>query len=75
MNRRLSHRVAISLVATLAILAYGLAIDRLSGAVRDPVQPELLVSLPRFAQVLLAGGDRHLAANLAGFRVLVAETS
>jgi len=74
-NRRLSHRVAISLVATLAILAYGLAIDRLSGAVRDPVQPELLVSLPRFAQVLLAGGARHLAANLAGFRVLVAETS
>jgi hypothetical protein len=30
--------------------------------------------LPRFAQVLMAGGDRYLAANLAGFRVLVADT-
>ncbi len=39
-----------------------------------PSGAELLVSLPRFAQVLLAGGDRHLAANLAGFRVLVADT-
>lgn len=36
--------------------------------------PELIVSLPRFAQVLLAGGDRYLAANLANFRVLVAST-
>lgn len=36
--------------------------------------PELLVSLPRAAQVVMAGGDRNLAANLAGVRVLVADT-
>lgn len=38
------------------------------------IAPELLVSLPRAAQVLMAAGDRNLAANLAGFRVLVADT-
>ena len=36
-------------------------------------QAELTVSLPIFAQVVLAGGDRHLAANMGGFRVLVAD--
>jgi hypothetical protein len=41
---------------------------------RATAAPELLIALPRFAQVLMAGGDRYLAANLAGFRVLVAET-
>ena len=38
------------------------------------VAPELLVSLPRSVQVLMAAGDRNLAANLAGFRVLVADS-
>lgn len=37
--------------------------------------PELLVSMPRFAQILFFAGDRYLAANIGGFRVLVAETS
>lgn len=39
----------------------------------DP-RPELLVTLPLVAQVMFTMGDRHLAANLLGFRVLVAET-
>ena len=30
--------------------------------------------MPRFVQVLLAAGDRYLAANLAGFRALVVST-
>lgn len=38
------------------------------------LSPELLVTLPRSVQVLLSAGDRYLAANLAGFRVLVADT-
>lgn len=58
----------------LAAIAYGVAIHMLRAAPRPRLQPELLVSLPRFAQVLMAGGDRHLAANLSGFRVLVAST-
>jgi hypothetical protein len=32
------------------------------------------VAVPRFAQVVMAAGDRFLAANLAGFRALVVST-
>ncbi len=67
-------RVMLVLAGVLAALAYGFAQYRLSGLQRAAAGPELLISLPRFAQVLLAGGDRYLAANLAGFRVLVADT-
>ena len=59
----------------LFALAYWGAVQKLSGIERSQSAPELLVSLPKSAQVLLAGGDRHLAANLSGFRVLVAATA
>lgn len=72
MQRKSHWRVLLLLF--LAMSAYALATQMLRSAPRSTLQPEMLVSLPRFAQVLLAGGDRHLAANLAGFRVLVAST-
>lgn len=59
----------------LFALAYWGAVQKLSGVERTQSPAELLVSLPKSAQVLLAGGDRHLAANLSGFRVLVAATA
>jgi hypothetical protein len=62
------------LAGVLSAVVYGLAQQRLSSLSRATTAPELLISLPRFAQVLMAGGDRYLAANLAGFRVLVADT-
>ena len=63
-------------VAALLVsaLLFGWSQQRLAALPHESADPELLISLPRFAQVLLAGGDRYLAANLAGFRVLVAET-
>lgn len=68
-------RAAVVGGALLAFAAgYWLSLRQLASASRTQGKPELLVSLPRFAQVLLAGGDRHLAANLSGFRVLVAAT-
>lgn len=60
------------MVGLLAL--YGVASRHQPLRKSSSVAPELLVSLPRSAQVLLAAGDRHLAANLAGFRVLVADT-
>lgn len=57
-----------------AVLAYLAAVTMLSGQHRPVRGPELSVRLPLAAQVLMAGGDRHLAANMAGFRVLVADT-
>jgi hypothetical protein len=68
--RKLAFRAA--LIAILAV--YVLAQRNLPPRQASPVAPELLVSLPRSAQVLMAAGDRNLAANLAGFRVLVADT-
>jgi hypothetical protein len=62
------------LAGVLSALTYGFAAQRLAALPRATAKPELLIALPRFAQVLLAGGDRYLAANLAGFRVLVADT-
>lgn len=57
-----------------ALLAYFVAVNMLSGQRALSRAPELSVRLPLAAQVVLAGGDRYLAANLAGFRVLVADT-
>lgn len=42
--------------------------------VRPASAPELLVTLPIPAMVLMAGGDRYLAANLAAIRALVSDT-
>ncbi|MBK8762926.1 MAG: hypothetical protein IPM03_21485 [Sulfuritalea sp.] len=53
---------------------YALATQRLAPVLRVAAAPELLVTLPRFAQVIMATGDRFLAANLLGFRVLIAST-
>lgn len=70
---RLNHWRAYLLLA-VAVLCYVASVRGIRADGRPRVEPELLVSLPRFAQVLMAGGDRYLAANLAGFRVLVAST-
>ena len=66
--------VAFVFICAVFVLLYGFAARHLASMPRDTAAPELLVSLPRFAQVAMTAGDRHLAANLAGFRVLVAST-
>lgn len=58
----------------VAVLAYVGAQRNIQPRNNETAGPELLVSLPLAAQVLMAVGDRNLAANLAGFRVLVADT-
>jgi hypothetical protein len=64
----------VCLTGVLALAAYAISLQRLSSLPPGTAAPELLISLPRFAQVLLAAGDRYLAANLSGFRVLIADT-
>jgi tetratricopeptide (TPR) repeat protein len=58
----------------LLLAIFGLLSRDLSRAPRAVAGSELLVTLPIVAQVVLAGGDRYLAANLATFRALVAST-
>ncbi len=62
------------LAACCAGTAFALAVTALHGRPRVSAQAEMQVALPRFAQVIMAGGDRFLAANIAGFRALVAST-
>ncbi len=57
-----------------ALVAYVVANDRLGRLPRTGSEPEFSVRLPVLAQVLMAAGDRYLAADLDGFRVLVADT-
>ena len=60
--------------ALVCFVLFVLQLPVLYGRPRPEASPEMEVALPRFVQVLMAAGDRHLAANLAGFRALVAST-
>lgn len=61
-------------VLLIAALLYATAVHQLKDVPRPSMVREMEVALPRFVQVALAGGDRYLAANLGGFRALVAST-
>ena len=61
----------------LAIAGFALYALTIPGLYRQPrtlSSDEMQVALPRFVQVIMSGGDRYLAANLSGFRALVAST-
>ena len=60
--------------AFLCFAFYAALLPSLYARPRPHSSPEMEVALPRFVQVLMAVGDRYLAANLAGFRALVAST-
>ena len=60
--------------ALLAFGAYLFSLSHLSIGARPKASPELLTSMPWAVQLLFAGGDRYLAANLNGFRALVTTT-
>lgn len=67
------RRVPLAWLAALAgMAAYALSVSMLGAAKRTDIFQEMQVALPRAVQVAMAGGDRYLAANLSGFRVLVA---
>lgn len=62
------------LVGVCAFAAYAAIVPALYGRPRPPVSAEMEVVIPRFAQVLMAAGDRFLAADMAAIRALVATT-
>lgn len=59
--------------AGLAALSFGLSTDWLKATPRQVVKVEMQVAVPLFVQVVMAGGDRFLAANLGAIRALVAD--
>lgn len=58
--------------AFVCLAGFAALVPSLYAQPRPQTSAEMEVVLPRFVQVMMAGGDRHLAANLAGFRALVA---
>ena len=62
------------LAGVLAFAVYAAIVPALYGRPRPPVSAEMEVAIPRFAQVLMAAGDRFLAADMAAIRALVATT-
>lgn len=58
----------------LLIALFVLSVFQLDRWPSRPVSSEMVVALPKLVQVLFAGGDRYLAANLGGIRALVADT-
>lgn len=55
-------------------LTFATATSRLQQIKRPHVKAEMQVALPRFIQVVLAGGDRYLATNVSVFRALTVST-
>ncbi len=60
------------LVGVAVFLGSNAALDRQK---RVSASAEIQVALPLFVQVLMAGGDRFLAANLGAIRSLITETA
>lgn len=55
----------------IAVCVFLLSVQKLDGHTRKFPDPDIQVVLPRFMQVVLAGGDRYLAANIAVVRSLL----
>lgn len=70
----LQPRLPAWVIGLLCSLVFVAASLQLKHAARPSMLLEMQVALPRAVQVVMAGGDRYLAANLAGFRALVAST-
>lgn len=70
---RFSTLLLLTLLSGAFLFTY--AHKQLEGTKRLRVNSEIDVALPLFVQVLMAGGDRYLAANWATIRALVTETS
>jgi hypothetical protein len=58
----------------LGALLFIFATNSLRGQKHANVSAEIQVALPLFVQVVMAGGDRFLAANFGAIRALVTET-
>ncbi len=58
-------------VAAVGLLLYGLVLGPLKSLPRPQEADVLRVVLPGYIEVLLAGGDRYLAANIGVFRAMM----
>lgn len=71
----MQHSLRPLIALLLGSLIFVLAQTQLQRVKRVQVLAEIAVSLPVFIQVVMAGGDRYLAAQWASIRALVTETA
>ncbi len=74
-SRQINDRLINLIVGVLFFSLYAVAVKQLDQIKRLSVKDELSIAIPPSIQIVLAGGDRYLAANLAVFRALVVGTS
>jgi hypothetical protein len=55
----------------LALVCYATAINSIDHLPHSKQQDEINIAIPAIVQIVMAGGDRYLAANIAVFRALV----
>ncbi len=63
-----------TLVLLFSALIFLISLPQLDRRQNKVLSPEMEVALPRLVQVIMAGGDRYLAANLGSIRALVSDT-
>lgn len=74
--RRLGRAdIALGLLLVLGATGFGASAISLREQKRVNASAEIQVALPLFIQVVMAGGDRFLAANLGAIRALITETA
>lgn len=66
--------IALFIFLAAAWIGFSTATSRLGKIQQPRMAAEMQISLPRFIQVALAGGDRFLATNISVFRALVVST-
>lgn len=69
------NRITGSLLVVFLLALFGASAQWAKSTKRQDVAVEMQVALPRSVQVAMAGGDRHLAANIAAIRALWVDTS
>lgn len=74
MSRRFAYRPWTLAFVALAVLVYALTVRHLSDLPRQQVAEGLRVRVPVLLQVMQAGGDRYLAADLAVIRSITVGT-
>lgn len=65
--------LTVGLVLLASIVLFQVAVALMDRHPYRQISGEMQVALPRFVQVLMAGGDRYLAANMGAIRAQVAE--
>lgn len=72
---KLAANAKLGLMAVATAMVFIATAQHLKSAPRQTVSVEMQVALPLFVQVIMAAGDRNLAANIAAIRALVVDTS